>query len=122
MEKYIDVMKQSVELSHTMIEGLQHMQTLFGQGKMEDTVFLFEDIVAAFSSVEEAVAPVAPDMPQSDLETKLQQVQRALEVTVTAYEKKQYGKVQEIIQFTVLPKCKELHQELETAFQPYILS
>ncbi|SFE52152.1 hypothetical protein [Alteribacillus iranensis] len=122
MEKHIHVMKQSVELTDTMIEGLQHIQSLFSEGKMESTMFLFEDIVTAFSSVEGAIQPVMEELSQQDLDNHLQRVRNALEVTVTAYERKQYGKVQEIIQFTLLPQTTSLQQNLETAFQPYILS
>ncbi|UTW68534.1 hypothetical protein KHA80_13085 [Anaerobacillus sp. HL2] len=51
MEKDIEIMKMSVELSETILEGLQHIQKVFRSESFE-TIFLFEDVLLAYSTIE----------------------------------------------------------------------
>ncbi|WNF36576.1 hypothetical protein RJD24_19475 [Bacillaceae bacterium IKA-2] len=122
MEKYIDVMKQSVELSETTLEGLQHIQKLLTEGKFEETMSMFEDIVSAFSTMQQSLTPVTEKLENHQIESTSNKVQDALELVVSAYEAKSHGKVQEIIQFTLTPQMKKWKEELEEAFQTYIVS
>lgn len=122
MEKHIDVMKQSVELSETILEGLQHIQKLLGEGKFEETMSMFEDIVSAFSTMQQSLTPVTEKLENQEIDAKAIKVQAALELVVTAYEAKSHGKVQEIIQFTLTPQLKKWKEALEKTFQPYIIS
>ncbi|UCZ52687.1 hypothetical protein LGQ02_18045 [Bacillus shivajii] len=122
MEKYIDVMKQSVDLSQTILEGLQHIQKLQGEGKFEETMYLFEDVVAGFSSVEKSMQPLLKELNNDELEARMNSVKIALDLVVSSYESNNYGKVQEIMQFTLVPQFMKLKQELERTFETYLLS
>lgn len=51
MELYVDGMKQSLELLDTVMEGLAHIQQLLQEGKLEQTLPLFEDIVTALAAL-----------------------------------------------------------------------
>ena len=122
MEKYIEVMKQSLDLSGTILEGLQHIQNLLGEVKIDETMALFEDVISAFAVVERSIEPVKEELHDHDLEEKVKSVKGALEHVVSAYEVKNYGKVQEVMQFTFVPQFKKLKDELERAFRPYLIS
>ncbi|MBM7096854.1 hypothetical protein JSY36_14050 [Bacillus sp. H-16] len=122
MDKYIDVMKQSVTLTGTIIEGLQHIQKELGEGKLQDTVFLFEDVVAGFLAVENSLMPVKEELEMKSVEENLTSLKNSLELVVTAYEAKDIAKVQELMQFTLVPQVKKLKEELEDMFQPYVTS
>lgn len=122
MDKYIDVMKQSLTLTGTIIEGLQHIQKELGEGKLQETVFLFEDVVAGFLAVENSLMPVKEELEMKSVEDKLTSLKNTLELVVTAYEAKDQAKVQELMQFTIVPQFKELKEELEETFQPYVTS
>ncbi|MED1603084.1 hypothetical protein [Alkalihalophilus marmarensis] len=41
MEKYRDVMEQSVGLVKTMVEGTNHLQLLINEGRVEQAIILF---------------------------------------------------------------------------------
>ncbi|MEH7342630.1 hypothetical protein V7122_01895 [Bacillus sp. JJ1532] len=58
MEKYFEVMKKSLELSETILEVFHHIQKLFGEGKSEQTVFLFEDALVAYSTIVRTIEPI----------------------------------------------------------------
>lgn len=122
MERYIDVMKQSVELSETILDGLQHIQKLLGEGKFEEIMSMFEDVVSAFSTMQQSLTPVTEKLENQEIDAKAIKVQAALELVVSAYEAKSHGKVQEIIQFTLTPQLKKWKEALEKTFQPYIIS
>jgi RNA binding exosome subunit len=122
MEKYIDVMKQSTELLKTALEGLQHIQTLLSEGKFEDSIFLFENTVQAFSTIENSLKGFPDDILTEDIQTITNNVRNAFEIVVSSYETKNYAKVQEVLQFTLIPRYKNWEHELEKTFNPYLVS
>lgn len=122
MEKYIDVMKQSVELSGTMIEGIEHIQMLLEEGKYEDSMYLFENVVAGFLSIEHSVTPIIETLENNGIEARSKQIKESLELVVSAYEVRNYDKAQEVIRNTLTSHCKEFRQELEAVFSPFLVS
>ncbi|UII55611.1 hypothetical protein LS684_18595 [Cytobacillus spongiae] len=122
MEKHIEVMKMSLELSETIVEGLQHIQKLLNEGKHEQTVFLFEDVLTAYESIGRTTKQVVKDLNQELILARQTEFGKSAELVVTAFEEKNYAKVQEILQFNFVPKFKKLKEELEKAFNPYLVS
>ncbi len=119
VEKYVDVMKQSVELSDTLLEGLQHIQKLLGEGNAEQTIYMFEDVLLAYSTIEGSIEPIKEELKNEELTTSAIKLKQTLELVVSNYEAKDYNKVQEVIQFTLVPQVKKWKQQLQGAFQPY---
>ncbi len=119
MEKYLDIMKSSTDLAETISEGLQHFQKLFGEGRFEQSLFLFEDILEAYSAIERSVNSIIEAKNPENLKASLKSVNHALSIVVDTYEDKKYMKVQEVLQFTLIPQFNRLKAE---AFSPYLLS
>lgn len=115
-------MKQSIELSETILEGLQHIQKLLSEGKQEQTVFLFEDVLTAYATISRTVEPVLKELNNETVTTVQADFSKAADLVVSAYEQKYYPKVQEILQFNLVPQFKKLKEELEKAFSPYLVS
>lgn len=122
MEKYINVMQQATELTETMVEGLKHIQKLLGTGKFEESVILLENVVASFASVEQSIVPVKAKLDNHAIEAKTERVKEALNLILDACEAMNYGKVQEMMQFTLIPQVQRWQKELAQAFNPYIAS
>ncbi|WP_077214806.1 hypothetical protein [Bacillus dakarensis] len=122
MEKHIEVMKQSLELSETILEGLQHIQKLLSEGKSEQTIFLFEDTLLAYETISKAINLAVTELNNESISAKQAEFSQAADLVVTAYEEKNYAKVQEILQFTLVPQFKKLKEELEQAFNPFVVS
>ena len=122
MEKHIDVMKQSGELTETILEGLQHIQKLLGEGKHGQTIYMFKDVLLAYSSIEKSLEPIKGELANEELTSIARNLKHILELVVDYYEAKQYGKVQEVMQFTLIPQVKKWKDELQKAFQSYIVS
>lgn len=122
MEKHIEVMKKSLDLSETILEGLQHTKKLLSEGKHEQSVFIFEDILQAFATIGRTIAPVLKELNNESISLKQAEFSQAADLVVTGYEEKNYTKVQEILQFTLIPRFKKLKEELEQTFNPYLVS
>lgn len=122
MEKHIEVMKKSLDLSETILEGLQHIQKLLNAGKSEQSIFMFEDTLQAYATIGKTIGVAVKEIKNDSIPAKQAEFSKAVDLGVTAYENKNYSKVLEILQFTLIPRFKRLKKELEEAFNPYILS
>lgn len=123
MEKHFDVMKQSLPLVETILEGLIHVQKQLNEKKYPEAMQLMEDVIVGFVSIENSVAPVFADLNDTELvEGHIDKVRESLGLVVTALENHSYGTVQEILQFTLIPNVKKLKERLEELYQPYVLS
>ncbi|RYG71675.1 hypothetical protein EU245_13265 [Lentibacillus lipolyticus] len=122
MEKYIDVMKETTVLLETVQEGLAHIQALLKQGKGEASITLFSNVVQAFSSMEQSVFQLPEELQPEEIMTRTEKVRHALDTTVEAYEAKEYVRVLEVMQFTLLPAFNRWNEALDQTFRPYVVS
>ncbi|WP_047984472.1 hypothetical protein [Ornithinibacillus californiensis] len=122
MEKHLEVMKQSLALLETVIDGLKHNQKLINEGKHDESILLFENTVQAFSTVERSFEGLPENLLTSESKEISIKVKNAIELVVDAYESKAYGKVQEILQFTLIPTYNKWKSGLEDNFQRYLIS
>lgn len=115
-------MKKTLELSETIIDGLKHIQKLLSEGKNEQTVFLFEDVLVAYVTIARTTETALNEMNNENILEFQVEFSKVADLVVNAYEEKNYPKVQEILQFNFLPKFKKLKGELEEAFKPFLFS
>jgi hypothetical protein len=55
MEKYLDVMKRTVELSDSCLGVLEHIKVRLNEGAFEDTVQLMDDFVNGCYQIEKSM-------------------------------------------------------------------
>ena len=48
MEKYLDIMKRTIELTETCYEGLEHIKEKLNEGQFVETIPLMNDSVVCF--------------------------------------------------------------------------
>ena len=122
VERYVDVMKQEVELVKTMQEGIGHIQTQLNEGQFEQSIVLFQDLMTAYAALQRSVTPVLAELKEDEVTPQFEKLRQALELVVSGYEEKKYERVKEVIQFTLLPSLQKMEQSLSEAFAPYIVS
>ncbi|BAU26562.1 hypothetical protein DFP93_10856 [Aneurinibacillus soli] len=122
MEKYMDVMKQTVELSETMSEALEHIKIRVNEGNIESTIQLVDDTMIAFSTIVKSMQRFLYKLPPNQIEEHTDMLVKGFQVLTTAYEQGQSGKILEVLQFTILPAYKKWSSELEKHLQSYIVS
>ncbi|MFB4165226.1 hypothetical protein ACE1TI_15790 [Alteribacillus sp. JSM 102045] len=122
MEKQLPVIQKVLELSETMGEGLQHIQYLLNEGKIESALPLFEDVIYAFSVSEQSLQPVIESQHFDTIQAQHHTFRESLQYIVTILEKGEFEKGKEVLQFTLLPRWKKWSSTLETSFRAYLVS
>lgn len=122
MEQHVDIMRRSLELCETILEGLVHIQKNLNEGNSEQTLYLFEDVLTAYTTICTSIEPVIDSIKETRLEDAHKSLNTLTELVVSAYEQRNYGKVQEILQFSLIPQFKRWKEQLEQSFHPHIIS
>jgi len=122
MEKYLDIIKRTIQLSETCLEGLEYTKEKLNEGQFEQTIPLMNDSVIAFLQMEKSLQPIFPTFNSNHNESLTHSLQDAFDHAVTAYELGQRGKVLEVFQFTLLPNYKKWKDEIEKAFHTFVVS
>jgi hypothetical protein len=122
MEKYMDVMKRTVELSESCLGAIDHIKARLNEGAFEDTIRLMDDLVNGFYQIERSLQGFISKLPSNQIEGLTNRVRSAMEHTISAYEQGDRGKVLEIIQFNLLPSFKIWKAELDQVLSPYLIS
>ncbi|UOQ85179.1 hypothetical protein [Gracilibacillus salinarum] len=122
MNKQPQVMQQSLHLSETIEEGVLHIQSQLKIGELAETFYLFEDVVQAFASIETAVEGLDEGFDSASVQTETNKLRQTISLVVDQYEANNIGKVQEILQFSIVPAVKRWRTEMENAFHPHILN
>ncbi|WP_424766657.1 hypothetical protein [Paenibacillus sp. sgz302251] len=122
MEKHVDVMKRTIELSEGCLEALEHITVRLNEGAFEETIRLMDDLVNGFYQIEKSLQGFISKLSGHQLEETMNQLRNAIEHVVSSYEQGNRGKALEGIQLNLLPSFKGLNAELEVTFRPYILS
>ncbi|MEQ8175991.1 MAG: hypothetical protein ABRQ26_13105 [Syntrophomonadaceae bacterium] len=122
MENNFEVIVQSLNLSCTVAEGLEHIKSKFEEGYYEDALLLFQDVVHAVMSIENAIAPFILKLPPNQLAFLKNEVQDALEIMMTAYEGGVWNTVNETMEQSLLPAYYRWKEELERCLRLYMAS
>ncbi|QGU00402.1 hypothetical protein SYNTR_1808 [Candidatus Syntrophocurvum alkaliphilum] len=122
MEKYYEVIVRILELLETMDSGLEQVKLKTEEGKFEETLMMFNDLVVGYSSIESAMQPMLEKLPENNLENKSQKMRDSVDQMVATYENKEPAKGLELMKSSLLPAFQEWKKEIEKTIKPYILS
>ncbi|MFZ4451050.1 hypothetical protein [Salibacterium aidingense] len=123
MENHLNIVRHVLDLYETIREGIDHTQSLLEQGKEEAAVRMFQDIVFAFSKIEEVQAPLLEEMEgPTAINAEHTNIRKHLDKVVQAFENQEFLKVKEILQFTLHPQWKIWNQTLVDTFHPFVVS
>jgi RNA binding exosome subunit len=122
MDKHIETMKRIVELSDTILEGLEHIKSEVNEGRLGNTVELMKDVTEAFFQIEQSISPFLSELPTNGIENLTESLKTGMEYVVRAYEVEKGDQVFEILQFTLLPVYKKWKNELDRTLGPFISS
>jgi|SRR5690625_1038114 len=122
MERKREVMRQCISLVEIIQEGLAHVQQQIKEGRFESTISLFKDIVYAYERVETSIIGLEDDILSEKAKTLQAQIIKGLDATVQSYEISAYGKVNEVLQFTLIPSFRKWHDQLDMDFGKYLVN
>ncbi|WP_404427563.1 hypothetical protein LG296_04795 [Ureibacillus chungkukjangi] len=114
MESYIEVVEKSLYLTDTILEGLDLIQELLGQGKGEQTLFLFEDVLVAFVTIKNATESIFNEI-KNDINPIYDEIRKILNLVISYYEDKEYANLQDILNLKIIPLFLNLREKLDLA-------
>lgn len=123
MEKDLAVIRQTLKLLETILEGLDHTQSLLHEEKHNEVIIMFEDIVFAFTRIESALHPLLDSMENTKvLEKNVNNAGSSINKNVSILEAHRFKDMQFQLEEELIPVFQGLKSKLENFFQPYLLS
>lgn len=103
-----------------MEEGLAHLVNRMGEGHLEDTRFLYEDILNAFRSISMAMEMDLAE--QNQIPVVSERLQLAFDKMNQSYEDNKLDTCRMDMQFVLFPAFKDWIQEIDRCLRPLIQS
>jgi len=122
MDNGCEVIRQSLDLSNTIGEGIQYVKLRFEAGHFEETLTLFQNVIEALLSIQKAVQPLVSNLSSNQLEYCSDNINSALQGIITAFEEGNRSMISGLIEQSLLPAYYKWQEELERCFVPHIAS
>lgn len=117
----MEVMRKTLELMDTCIDGVEYITWRLHEGKMEACLYLLEDIVCGFYKMKDSMDLLNNYFSRRYDHYKEYEVENELDAIITAYKLHQIN--QAILHAgRLLPRFKVWKGELEGHFRSFILS
>lgn len=122
MSDQITIARDIIELSHTIQAGLEHLKNRMAEGHLQDTEYLFADILAALGSVFQAFEPFIAE-PDRELMDKLKdKLLMALEGLCANYEHSLLDMAKKNLEFVLMPAFQVWKSEMQKCLGPWLES
>lgn len=122
MSDQVTIARDIMELTDTIQAGLEHLGTRMAEGYLEDTEYLFADILTAIGSIFNAIAPFIADADQKLMEELKEKLLTALEGMCAYYENKNLELAKKNLQFVLNPTFQIWHAEMKKCLRPWLES
>lgn len=122
MEKYYEMFQQTLELLDTMSDGFKHIQTRLEEGRIEDTSVLFADILDAYDEIKEASIPSITELPENNIENKMNALEEQLKTAINIYEKNDVNEAKTLMKAIFEKEFSQWKSEIEQNLRPFVIS
>ncbi|WP_078594311.1 hypothetical protein [Evansella clarkii] len=123
MEEQIEVMRQSLGLIDTVLEGLTHIVKQLEEGLTSEAVQLISDINLASASLENSLSGLLTELDSTGLTlNQMEEVKLSLEQVTFLFEGQNFDQVRVQIQDKLIPRVDNLNDLLKKVFQPFLVS
>jgi len=118
-----ELARQITELAETALEGLEHVQRQNMEGKFEQTMPLFTDVIEAFTEIEKILALNGLlDNPEDALASSTQSLKDGFDWMTKAYEQRDNINPLDTMDLTLLPRYKKWQEDLHECLRSYLSS
>jgi len=121
VEQY-QIASDIINLSDTIMEGLEHIKQRVSEGYLEDTYYLLEDIINAVASIHKATEQILPVMGENHIEEYTQHINHLIDEMTNNYKEQRIEKAKTDYQLVLIPAFKKWKNELERCLSDYIAS
>ena len=120
MKEYNDVVRNILNLSEKLIDGLNHIISKLEEGYFENTLSLFGHIVEAVYRIEKITRQLSGKLQTNGLEAATANLIFALNFVVCAYEHGQRVRILTIMRKNLLPAFENWRKTLNYCFSSYV--
>ncbi|WP_100374039.1 hypothetical protein [Bacillus sp. FJAT-45037] len=76
----------------------------------------------AYAAIERSITPVLEEIEGEEFYSQLTKVRESMELVLTHFENKEFGRVKEVVQFNLLSQVNKMEAESTKAFSKYLVS
>lgn len=122
MDKYGEIFRRLLDLSDTVLEGLEHMEKQLAEIRYEESFVLLQDIVTGIDSIEKSLQPFVNDLSPNKLVIYIIEMEKEINELVSCYENYDIVKIKDGVTSKVLPGYLQWQQELKHMLEPFVIS
>ena len=123
MEKYYEVIEQTLGLLDIIEEGIGHIQKQVLELRFEEALTLLEDTTEAFQSIEAALEPIIDELSEPEaIQYTNAKMMKSFNLVVTEFEKHNIGNTLDALELSLEPCFRIWKSELEKQLRAYIAS
>lgn len=122
MSKLFETANDVINLSNTMLEGLQHIAQRMEEGQLKETLFLFEDVMEGFASIQTSIGLLLEPDRQAELEYSSRGLRDSMERLARAYEEGSQEKARLEVQSSLLAAYYKWQDQLQSSLKQYLES
>lgn len=114
------IINMSMDLIETILEGLEHIQKLIAQSKLEQSIYLFDDICEAFLVIENSIKEILESLNNDVINENLELIKNTLDLSVSAYEESNIVQLENILLSELKMNFEQLYECLKDIGMSYI--
>lgn len=122
MDKYLDVIRKTLQLSETILEGLTYIQANLDLGEFEKTKTMFTDVIEGIYQIQQSLSAFLSELPANEIAALNGKLKNSLDGVVSAYEQKKAAQLKEKMEDDLLPVFEQWQEELKRCLRPYLLN
>lgn len=122
MDKYLDVIRRTLQLSETILEGLTYIQANLDLGEFEKTKTMFTDVIEGIYQIQQSISAFLSELPANEIAALNGKLKNSLDGVVSAYEQKKAAQLKEKMEEELLPVFEQWQEELRRCLRPYLLN
>ncbi|MEJ6950188.1 hypothetical protein [Natronospora cellulosivora (SeqCode)] len=100
--------KKLLKLAGTMLEAVEHLKKRLAEGKVENNLYLFTDMMEAFALIEEIIYKKE----NMSIENMTEDLKKSFAVIISFYEEENYNEIRSYFNFVFLPAFQTWYQKL----------
>ncbi len=112
-EARAEVYRSILDLADTVLEGLEHIHRLAGEGNFNKTTVLYADVTTSFHEIKKGLLAHYPQFNGSELEKRMEKVAEQMNFLVLAFEGNEDVRPVEVLQLSLLPAYRRWQESLQ---------
>ena len=95
-------------LADTMLEAVGHLKQRLAEGKLENNLYLFKDMMEAFLTIEKIIEK----REDIDIKAETEDLKKSFEVITSYYEQENYNDIRSFFNFVFLPAFEAWNRQI----------